>query len=157
MPYRPHKVLNSRRIKMNISDNFRELIIKEIKYVVDKMKESLTGDEKLYFFSGVYAIIQRVINFEYDADLIYMHFILHETHTALLGRLQAIQKGGESIILLNEVQFEKLTSITEELGEKLRLNKDINSTLKKFAILSYSTTGNGHYLQQKGLLKIQDL
>jgi len=142
---------------MNISDNFRELIIKEIKYVVDNMKKSPDPEEKLYFFSGAYAIIQRVLNFEYDSDLIYIHFILRETYTALLGRLQAIQKGGESLIPLKEEHFKKLISITGDLGEKLRLNKDINNTLKKFAILSYTTTGNGHYLQQKGLLKIEDL
>lgn len=142
---------------MNISDNFRELIIKEIRYVVDKMNKSSSGEEKLYFFSGVYAIIQRVLNLEYNPDLIYMHFILRETHTTLLGRLQAIQKGGETVILLEEKHFKKLTSITGELGEKLKLKEDVNSTLKKLTILSYSTTGNGHYLQLKGLLKIEDL
>ena len=57
---------NSGRIGMNMSDNFRELIIKEIKYVVDKMNKSPSGEEKLYFFSGVYAIIQRVLNFEFN-------------------------------------------------------------------------------------------
>ena len=142
---------------MNISDNFRELIIKEIKYVVDRMNKSPDPEEKLYFFSGVYTIIQRVLNFEFDSDLIYIHFILRETYTALLGRLQAIKKGGETLVPLEEEHFKKLSSITKELGEKLKLKEDINNTLKKFAVLSYSTTGNGYYLQQKGLLKIEDL
>ena len=142
---------------MNISDNFREIIIKEIKYVVDKMNKSPNPEEKLYFFSGVYAIIQRVLNFEYDSDLIYTHFILRETYTALNGRLQAIKKGAETLIPLDEEHFKKLSLITGELAKKIEAKGDINSTLKRFTILSYSTTGNGRYLKEKGLLKIEDI
>lgn len=142
---------------MNINDNLRELIVKEINFVVNKMNESPKGEEKLFYFSGIYAMIQRILNLEYDSDLVYMHLILRETYNSLIGRLQTIKKGGDALVPLEEEHFKKLSSITKELGEKLKLKEDINNTLKKFAVLSYSTTGNGYYLQQKGLLKIEGL
>jgi len=60
-------------------------------------------------------------------------------------------------IPLLEIQIEELISLVEELGEEIRNNKDLSDTLKKFALLAYSTTGNGYYLLQKGLLTIREL
>ena len=142
---------------MNISDNFRETIVKEIKYVVKKMDQINDPVQKLYFFSGTYSIIQRIFNLECDSDLIFSHFILRQTYDAFTARLQAIIKGGDTLILLQEEHFKKLSQITKELANKIQKNEDINDTLKKFVILSYTTTGNGFYLQQKGQIKIKDI
>jgi len=139
---------------MNISDNFRDIIVKEINYAVNRMDTSSGKEEKLYYFSAVYSVIQRIFNLEYDLDLVYAHSILRETYNAFLQRLQSIMKGGETLIPLNEEHFEKLTIITKELAKKIEEKKNIDNTLKKFTILSYTTTGNGYYLFQKGLLKI---
>ena len=70
---------------------------------------------------------------------------------------EAIQKGGEKVVYLRGEHFKKLSAITKELGKRIEKDKDISETLKKFAILSYSLTGNGYYLEQKGLLKIQNI
>jgi len=139
--------------KMNISDNSKEIIVKEINFAVSMMNESSNVEEKLYYFSGVYSMIQRIFNLEYDSDLIYAHFILRETYNAFLQRLGAI-KAGQTLIPLSDEQFEKLISLTKELEKKIENKKDINATLKELAILSYTTSGNGYYLVQKGLLKI---
>lgn len=142
---------------MDISDNFRKEIVKEIGYIVTKMDKSQNPEEKLYYFSGVHSIIQRIFNLEYNPNLIYAHFVLLQTYNAFNARLQAILKGGEMLIPLNKEHFDKLSKITKELAKKINGKEDIDETLKKFAILSYTTTGNGYYLQQKGLLKIQSI
>ena len=142
---------------MNISDNFKETIVEEIKYVARKMDQSKDVNQKIYFFSGIYSIIQKIFNLEYDSNLIFLHFVVRHTYDAFNGRLQAIIKGGETIIPLHEEHFKKLSQITKELAKKLQKNEDLNDTLKKFAILSYTTTGNGYYLQQKGSLNIKDI
>jgi TnpA family transposase len=139
--------------KMNISDNSREIIIKEINYVVNKMEECSSMEEKLYYFSGVYSIVQRIFNLEYDSDLVYAHSILLQTYNLFQQRLEAV-KAKQLLIPLSEEQFKNLTIITKELAKKIAEKKEINNTLKKFVILSYTTTGNGYYLLQKGLLKI---
>ena len=138
---------------MDISDNHRDIITKEINYVMNQMEKCSSGEETLYYFSGIYSVIQRLFNLEYSSDLIYMHSILLETYNAFSQRFQAI-KAGQTLIPLSEEQFKNLTIITKELAKKIEEKKEINNTLKKFVILSYSTTGNGYYLLQKGLLKI---
>lgn len=138
---------------MNISDNSRDIIVEEINYVVNQMEQSSTGEEKLFYFSGVYSVIQRIFNLEYDSDLVYAHFILSAAYQSFLQRTQAI-KQGQMLIPFDKEHFGKLTAITEELAKKIKEKKNIDSTLKKLAILSYATLGNGYYLFQKGLLKI---
>jgi len=138
---------------MNISDNSKDIIVKEINYVVNQMEQCSTEEEKLYYFSGVHSMIQRIFNLEYDSELVYAHFILSEAYNAFLQRLGAI-KAGQTLILLSEEHFRKLITITKELAKKIEEKKNIDSTLKKLALLSYTTTGNGYYLFQKGLLKI---
>jgi len=138
---------------MNISENSRNIIVEEINYVVKQMEQSSTGEEKLFYFSAIFSMIQRIFNLEYDSDLVYMHFILNGAYHSFFQRIQAI-KAGETLIPLEEEHFEKLIAITKELAKKMGENKSIDSTLKKLAILSYTTSGNGYYLLQKGLLKI---
>jgi len=142
---------------MDISDNLKKTIVKEINFAVNKMNENSAAEKKLYYFSAVYGMILRILNLEYDSDLVYTHFILSETHRAFSGRLQSNLKGQEKVIFLQEEHFKKLSAITKELGKRIEKDEDICDTLKKFAILSFTTTGNGYYLEQKGLLKIQNI
>jgi len=142
---------------MAISDKHRKMITEEIHFIVSKMDESQEPDRKLYFFSGVHSIVQRILNFEYDADLIGLHLVLQSTYGAFSARLQAIQKGGERIVLLEEAHFAKLSKLSKDLARNMEKKQDTSETLKKFAVLSYSTTGNGFYLREKGLLKIEEL
>jgi len=137
---------------MVISDKSRKLLVEELNLVAGKMEDSATGEEKLYYFSAAYSMVQRVFNIEYDPDLVFIFLILRETYNAMNSRIQAM-KGGEGLLTLKQEHFLKLTEYTKEFASLLKANKDVVDTLKKFVILLYSTTGNGHYLVQKGLLK----
>jgi hypothetical protein len=130
------------------------MIVDEIKFVVKKMEETNDSSEKLFYFSAIFGILHRVYNTEYDPELVYAHLVLRSTHDALSSRLKAIQTGGDTTIALNEDQFLKLSDLSKKLANNFRKKEEIDSILKKFAILLYSTTGNGYYLMQKGLLKI---
>jgi len=136
------------------SDKFKETIIDEIDYVIKKMDESPSAEKKLYYFSAVYAVMQRVFNLEYDPNLVYAHFVTNNTYNYFIERLRAIEKGKEDTIPITEEQFARLTELTKELADNISEKKDITPTLKKLSVLAYSTTGNGYYLLQKGLLKI---
>jgi hypothetical protein len=139
---------------MNIKENGREIIIKEIDYALKRMEETENPEEKLYFFSAIYAMIQRVFNIQYDSNLIYAHFILNETYKALQGRFKAIEQGADRLVPLTEEHFTTLHNLTKELLQNFIDEKNIDETLKKFVLLAYSTTGNGYYLFQKRLLKL---
>jgi len=139
---------------MNISKNYKDIIVNEINFVINRMNESKTAEDKIFYFSAIYGMLQRIFNIEYDQDLLFAFFILRDTHNNFLQRLQGIKKQGEMTIPLIEEQFTRLLDITRELSSKIEGNENIDDTLKKYVILSYTTTGNGYYLFQKGLLKI---
>jgi hypothetical protein len=139
---------------MNISEESRNMIVKEIDYIASKMQKAATPEEKLYYFSATYGLINRVVNFEYDDELIFLHFVLQQAYMALQQRLVALTKGGDSIIPLTEKHFDKLLKTTKELGKKIKQGEEITGTLKEFVILAYTTTGNGYYLLGKGIIKI---
>ena len=139
---------------MDISDSYRKIMVDEINFAVKKMGETNDASEKLYFFSAIFGVIHRIFNLEYDPDLVFMHSILRATYDGLQGRLKAIQQGADKTVLLRDEQFLKLVSLSKQLANKFGKKQEIDNILKEFTILSYSTSGNGYYLMQKGILKI---
>lgn len=139
---------------MAVSDENRKSIVNEIKFAVKKMEEKKEATEKLYYFSAVFGILHRIYNIDYDPDLVYAHFILRSTHDAFLHRLKAIEVGGETTVLISKKQLSKLSTLSKQFASKFGKKQEIDSVLKEFTILLYSTTGNGFYLMEKGVLKI---
>lgn len=139
---------------MTISNKSRTMIVDEINFVMEKMDKSPDLSQKLYFFSGVHALIHRVFNQDFDEGLIFAHLILNNTHSSFMARLKAFEQGGDKSVGLYKDQFDRLIALLKELAGAIENKKDINKILKNFAVLAYSTTGNGFYLLQKGLLKI---
>jgi hypothetical protein len=139
---------------MAISDENRKIIVDEIKFAVKQMDANKEKIQKLYYFSAVYGIFHRIYNIQYDPGLVYAHFILRSTHDAFQSRLKAIEVGQDTTVALSAEQFSKISALSKQLANNFAKNKEIDSILKKFAILLYSTTGNGYYLMKKGTLKI---
>ncbi len=139
---------------MSISDSFRDMIVSEINYSIEQMEKTDDFADKLYYFSGIQALLQRIFNIEYDSDLVFAFFVFKSTHEAFMSRYNAIKKGGERVVLLFQDQFDELIEGSKEFANKIKDKKNFSNTLKKFIVLLYSTTGNGYYLLQKGLLKI---
>jgi len=63
-------------------------------------------------------------------------------------------KQGETVVKVTEQQIARLIDITKDFLEAIIGDGDLDAVLKQYAILSYSTTGNGYYLMEKGILKI---
>ncbi|MBW1726613.1 MAG: hypothetical protein JRJ62_03320 [Deltaproteobacteria bacterium] len=139
---------------MGISDSYRDMIVNEVNFCIEQMEKRNDFRDKLYYFSGIQGLLQRIFNLEYDSDLVFAFFIFKSTHEAFMNRYSAIQKGGDTVVLLFQEQFDELIEGAKEFADKIKNKKDFNNTLKKFVVLSYSTTGNGYYLMQKGLLKV---
>lgn len=139
---------------MSISDNFRDTIVNEINYCIEQMGKNKDFPDKLYYFSGIQGLLQRIFNLEYDSDLVFAFFVFKSTHEAFMNRYAAIKKGGDTVVLLFQEQFDELIEGLKDFADKIKNKKNFNSTLKRFVVLLYSTTGNGYYLMQKGLLKV---
>lgn len=138
---------------MKLSKKMKKLLLDEIAYVITAMETEENDEKKLYYFSGIHAVVNRIFNIEYDEDLIYLHHVLKSCHEAISGRLQAMKQGQDSVILLLKDQFKMLIEIAKELSENIKKNEPFDAALKRLSVLAYSTSGNGFYLFAKGLIK----
>lgn len=139
---------------MKIKDSYKNLIVDEMEFAIRKMNKTQDGLEKMFYFSAVFGVLHRVYNTEFNPELLYIHFILRATHEGFQNRLNAIIKGGDTSVKLSDAHFDKLSALSKELCSKIKKAQEVNETLKKFVNLTYSTTGNGYYLLEKGWLKI---
>jgi len=142
---------------MKIESTLRKKLVDEINFVIRKMLEEKDDPRKqMYFFSGIYAALHRIFNFQFDSELVFAHLVLNTTYSNIEARLSSIQSGQERVVKLPDGFFEKLMDITQELLRKIEKNESLYEVLQKFAIMSYVTTGNGYYLYKKGLLQIHE-
>ncbi len=139
---------------MKLSAENKKLIVDEVDFVTKKMNAEEDPSKKLYYFSAIPGMIQRVYNIDYDNDLVFAHFVLQAVFTVINERIVALRQKGDGNVQLSLEQFEKLEQLSVEFGIKLKENKSVDTVLKKFVLLLTSTTGNGYYLMQKGFLKI---
>lgn len=140
-------------MNMKINKIYKTAIVNEIKFVLKKMKESSSLEKKLFYFSAIPAELLRVLNLQYDQDILYLHHVVNHTHLMFQQRMTAM-KTGDTIVVIDEKQINKLESLLDDIIEVLEQKKNIDDVLKAFIELAYSTGGNGFYLMEKGLLKI---
>lgn len=139
---------------MKLTSKNKEALLKEIKFAAKKMAETEDPKGKLYYFSAVYAIMQRIFNLEFDPELVFIHMVLNTTYSVLQDRLATIESGAEKVVKIPENLFDKLTEATKEIAKKIENNESSYEVLQKFVILGYVVSGNGYYLYEKGMLKI---
>jgi len=135
------------------SKKYKDIIAKELEFVINKMNQSPTIEEKLYYFSAVQGVLNRILNLEYTGQLLSSFYITNETLKMFQQRLAGF-KAGDTAIRLTEEQLLRLSQVTGEFLETIRNDGNVDEVLKKYIVLLYSTTGNGYYLMEKGVLKI---
>jgi len=141
---------------MNIAPGNIDHIAKEIDFALQKMGDASTAEEKLYYFSAVHGVINRVMNFQFDPILVFAHQVLSTVHSAFMSRLAAMKGGGEKHLAVSPEMVEKLQETVIEFRTALQEKDQIKvyHVLERFANIGYATTGNGFYLYQRGMLKI---
>lgn len=135
---------------MKIKEENKQSIISELEFSIQKMKEEQNPKTKLYFFSAVYGILQRIFNIDYDPDLVFAHFVINQVY----NNIAAAHMNPDPIIKLPEDLFERLTVVTGDFLEAIKKDENLYEVLKKYSLIGYVALGNGYYLYQKGLLKI---
>lgn len=135
------------------SDEYKQVIIRELELVLQKMNESGNFEEKIYYFSAVQGMLHRVMNLEFTDDLLFSYFITNETLKSFQQRIIAL-KQGDTVVKISEHQIARLIEITKDFLDAVRKDGKLGAVLKQYIILSYTTTGNGYYLMDKGMLKI---
>ena len=135
------------------SEKYKDIIVKELEFVINKINQSPTIEEKLYYFSAVQGILHRILNLEYTEELLLAFYVTNET-LKMFQQRHAGFKTGDIAIRLTEEQLLRLSEVTKEFLETIRNDGNVDEVLRKYVVLLYSTTGNGYYLMEKGMLKI---
>lgn len=140
---------------MKIKKEYKVKIAQEFKNASKYMLQADTPQKKLYFFSATYGILNRILNLEYDTELLFIDFILHRCYDAINSIVVPYMRGEikipmpDLIILLDKIA-EKINA----LGDAIEKDGDYIKILMEIVELSYTTTGNGAYLYYKGLINI---
>jgi hypothetical protein len=100
------------------SDEYKKVIIKELEYVLQKMTESNSVDDKIYYFSAIQGVLHRVMNLEYTNNLLFAHFITNEVLKSLLQRNTGI-KQGDTVVKLTEQHWIRLIEITKDFLDRI--------------------------------------
>jgi len=133
---------------MKLSAGMKKQLVEEIRFATDQMKKTEFIDQKLYLFTAVWGMAQRMINFEYDPELTFAYQVLKLAYDQINLRINAI-KAGDKLIPISESLFPQIEAKLEEMAKKIEKGSNIYPELQTILNLAYSTTGNGHYLSIK--------
>jgi hypothetical protein len=133
---------------MKISDSNHGIILNEFNEIEKLCAEAPKITDKLYFFSASFGVLNRIMNFESDPTLIFMHQILKDAHQAFATRLATSQIPGNISNSLPQEMADALLLYFSELIKAFESKKEvkIREVLEKFSNLSYAMSGNGFYL-----------
>ena len=136
---------------MNIKDENRDLFVKEIKLIREKMQTEKDPLRKNFYFSGIYGFAHRMLNIDFDPALITINISFQIAHSQIQERMNAL-KHGDTVIPLDSTFWERLGKLLEGFEETIRKKEDdLYSIVEKLFCLTYETIGNGYFLKQKGV------
>jgi hypothetical protein len=106
------------------------MLVDEIAFVREKMDVESDIRKKVYYYSAVHAMVQRVLNIDPNFD--------------------------RQLVFPPENFFDRISTYLQELEGKVRNNEDTYIILEKIAVSAYLLDGNGYYLYQKGWMKLPE-
>ncbi|MEA3421084.1 MAG: hypothetical protein U9Q97_05345 [Acidobacteriota bacterium] len=139
---------------MKLSKNMKKLLLDELRFVIDNMNKSENAIGKMYFFSAAYGATNRIMNIEYDSELVFIHNVLSAAHSTINQRIVALASGAELAVGIPENIFDKLVEALEEIIAFVQKDESTYTALEKISNVAYSTTGNGYYLYLRGKLLV---
>ena len=77
---------------MKIPRSLKAYVLKEFDFVISKMHEPISPDERFYYYSALFGCSSHVMNIEYTPDLVFLHHTLNTVHTAFMARFQAMSE-----------------------------------------------------------------
>ena len=129
---------------MDVSKESKNHLLNEFDFIIRKIREEEDLKRKLYFFSGSYGALGRLMRHSLDPQLLLIHAVLNLCYGSLKGRLDSIV-AGDTVVEMPQGFDEKLIEYLTELRNRIAENKDTYQTLGKFVQLAYQTTGAGYY------------
>lgn len=132
---------------------FKKELVKEFRLVETLMKKEENADRKIYYFSAAYGITGRSYRYSFSKDVLLADLVLSTAYQALFDRFQRM-KSGDITVFIEPIHFEKIEEGLRLLADAFENNESILEPLETILTSSFSTSGAGNYLREKGLLKL---
>jgi len=141
-----------------LSENLRKRLAEEYRYAVTKMQAVTPLANKLYYFSVFFGEAQRVLNFEWDRDLVLIYTVTQQVHAQFNVTIQTPALG---VLPVDWATVsEKLTQAASDIAtyyekaENDDTREEMYQALGRLTEVSYVISGNGSYLCEKGFFKL---
>lgn len=132
---------------------FEKEMVKELRLIEASMKKEENIERKLYLLSAAYGIMGRTYRYEFSGDALLAELVLNNSYNVLLDRLNRI-RSGDTTVNLEPLHFEKIEEGLRLLADCIESEKSILEPLELILTTSFSTSGPGNYLREKGMLKL---
>jgi hypothetical protein len=133
-------------------------IANEYRYASKKMQETTSPQKKLFYFSVLFGEAQRVLNIEWDRDLVLVFSVSNFVFTQVSASIQGPQM---ALLPINwGLICEKLTQATLDLAtyyekpDQKRSKNELVQILGRLSEIAYAVSGNGSYLLEKGAMSL---
>jgi hypothetical protein len=83
---------------MQLTDELRSRIASEFRYAADHMRSEEDPHTKLYYYSALFGEVTRILNLNWDRDLVLAYTVLSATHSQVAGMAHNIGSGRERAI-----------------------------------------------------------
>jgi len=138
---------------MELPSDLRSKLVREIRFVVERMRTETEPRTKIYYLSAVHGEMFRIFNLNFDRQLLFAHNVLNYTYQTMKARADAIVLGRDTLIDFPDGFFDRLCDYLERLASMIEENQNVYPILQDISCLAYITTGNGYYLYQKETLR----
>jgi hypothetical protein len=138
-----------------LGKELQQRLTEEYRYAVTKMQE-VQPARKLFYFSVFYGEAQRILNFEWNRDLALIYAVTFHVYTQINTAMQSAAL--TQLPIDWTAVYDKLTLVASDLVAYLEKaesdgSEELCQILGRFAEISFSVSGNGIYLYEKGSFK----
>lgn len=141
---------------IQISMENKKRLIEELRFISNRFENEKTLKGKSFYLSAVHPLLNRVINLEFDNELMLLNFVFQGLHGIFDNLINKIEQGVEKIIIIPEEFFPELTKLLNEIANAIEKKKDLYPYVQRASLFAHVLTGNGFYLYQKGILILTD-
>ncbi|MDO8873016.1 MAG: hypothetical protein Q7V05_09850 [Methanoregula sp.] len=134
-------------------DFFKKELVTELRNIAGLMEKEKNPEKKIYYFSAGYGITSRSYRYAFSSEVLLADLILNASYQTLFDRFKRI-KSGETTVPLDEATFKKIEDGLWDLAKALDTGKPIQKSLEEILTASFSVSGPGYYLKEKGMLKL---
>jgi hypothetical protein len=141
---------------IQLSIENKKKLIEELKFISNKFEKEPTLKGKSFYLSGVHPLLNRIINLEFNNELLLLNFVFQGLHGIFDNLINKIEQGVEKIITIPEEFFPELSKLLNDIANAIEKKKDLYPYVQRASLFAHILTGNGFYLYQRGVMLLTD-